>query len=695
MNRTFREKKTLSLATALAIAGLPAMAAAQSSALEEVMVTAQKLEQDLQSVPVAVSAISANELEQRNITRLDDIESSVPSLVIHENTGLSNGAAIFIRGVGEDDSRIGADPAVALYIDDQYYGRQMGALMELIDIERVEVLRGPQGTLYGRNSNGGAIKVYSRRPSEDTEISVDATFGSDNLMVGKFRAAGALTDNLLGQFAVGARRRDGFYEGPGIDDELGEVEQNFALAGLTYLAGDWTFDFKIDYTDDQSDPNISNTADEGWRLSGPLLFPSSEIVLGIPGLWDNLTQDDVYADTEIFGSSLAIDGRLGEMDFKSITGYRSTEGDMKTRLGFYYEQDVEYTSFSQEFQLSMVDGEGFDWLGGLYYYEENAEQYTQFFFALSDMDIETESVALFGQLYYNLGEATRLTLGGRYTDEEKTLDGTALDFSFTPLANKETESDQNFDYRVAIDHHLSDDSMIYGSVTSGSKAFGWSSDNLALVDTEEVTTYELGLRTEFIDQNLRLNITGFFNEYDDLQLNGTLPNGQFSRFNVPEVETMGVELESIWAPMENLRFDATLSWMDGEYKEINEAFIAATGAGSEAEAKRLEMKSVPEWSFRLGVSYDILLGDNGSLNLAADYAYTDESYTLLSNTPTSLREQTDIFNARIGWVSASDRWTVAIWGKNLSDEEYIVAAVSDQVYPAALRTYGIDLGLRF
>jgi iron complex outermembrane recepter protein len=695
MERRSINRNALSLATTLAVMCMATSASAQNSGLEEVLVTAQKLEQDLQSVPVAVSAISASELERRSITRLDDIEASVPSLVIHENTGLSNGAAVFVRGVGEDDSRIGADPAVALYIDDQYYGRQMGALMQLVEIERVEVLRGPQGTLYGRNSNGGAIKIYSRRPGEETEISADATFGNENLMSGKFRVAGPLTDNLLGQLAIGTRQRDGFYEGPGIDDELGEVDQNFALAGLTWLAGDWAFDLKLDYTDDQSDPNISNTAGEGWRLSGPLLFPSSEIILGMPGLWDNLTQDDVYADTEIFGTSLAINGRVGEMDFKSITGYRSTEGDLVTRLGFYYEQDVEYTSFSQEFQLSQVDGEGFDWLGGLYYYEENAEQYTQFFFALSDMDIDTESVAVFGQLYYNFGNDTRLTLGGRYTDEEKELDGTALDFSFTPLANKETESDQNFDYRIALDHHLSDDSMIYGSVTTGSKAFGWSSDNLALVDTEEVTTYELGLRTEFPDQNLRLNITGFFNEYDDLQTNGTLPNGQFSRFNVPEVETMGVELESIWAPIENLRFDATLSWMDGEYNEVNDAFLSATGAGSESEAKNLELKSLPEWSFRLGISYDILLGDNGNLNLAADYAYTDESYTLLSNTPTSLREQTDIFNARIGWVSASDRWTVALWGKNLSDEDYIVAAVSDQIYPAAPRTYGIDLGVRF
>ena len=676
------------LLLALPIAALVLSDAALAQELEEVIVEATRVQQNQQTIPVAVTSFTPNDIEQRNAFRIDDLGGSVPNLIIRENTGLSNGATIFVRGVGEDDSRIGADPAVGIYIDDQYYGRQLGGMLDLVAIERVEILRGPQGTLYGRNSNGGAVKVYTRRPSEETEFDANVTVGDYAQFEAKLRAAGQLSDGLFGQFAYAHKERDGWYDGPMVPDTLGEVEKDFFLGSIRRVTDNgWDMEFKVDFSADDSDPNFSVPAGTFFDLAGPEILAAS---FGNPAL----TDDNLLNDTKIFGLSMRVDGELGGYDFKSVTGYRNTDNELVTAIGFFYTQDVEYSTFSQEFQLSESDGEGIDWVAGAYFYLEDSDQDTFFLFAPSSLDIETTSLAAFGQLSFGLTDSITGTLGGRVTSEEKQAWGQALSFGGDIVRlNGVEEDDTTFDVRAAVDVRLSDDVMAYGSITTGSKAFGWSSDDFGFVDTEQVITYEAGVRSELAGRTVRLNATAFYNDYEDLQLNGTTATAAFTRFNADEVHTNGVEVELNWLPSENLRIDASVGWQDGEYDKLSEDVIGAFQAATVEEALSRDMKNLPDLTYRVGATFDTTLGDGSQLTVSGDYSYSGDYFTLLANTPTSEHEATGLLGARFSWRSPSGKYHAALWGKNLTDEEYVSSASGTSIFPGAPLTFGIDFGV--
>ncbi len=676
------------LAAAVVFALSPAQIAAQDEpGLEEIVVTAERVAADLQDVPVAVTALSADELLARNVSRIDDVAASVPNLVIRENTGLSNGASFFLRGIGEDDSRIGADPAVGVYIDDQYYGRALGGMLDLVDIERVEVLRGPQGTLYGRNSNGGAVKIYTRRPDENGGLDAEVGVGSFNRRNAKLRWSGELADGWYSQAAIASKRRDGFYDGPGVDDSLGEEEKLLFLAGLRHVGENWEWNLKVDHSQDRGDPNFSVPTDAFFDLPGDVIVPAS---FGNPAITDG----NLFQETDISGVTMHVSGQLGDVDFNSITGYRNTDNELLTAIRFFYTQDVEYTTYSQEFQLS-GDTEAFNWVGGLYFYREDSEQDTFFLFAPTSLAIDARSVAAYGQVGFDLTDRLSATIGGRFTDEEKDADGQALSFGGTlEMLNDVSESDSNFDFKVGLDFELTDGAMIYGSVATGNKAFGWSNDDLGFVDTEEVTTYELGLRSQLADNRLRFNATAFFNDYEDLQLNGTTAAAAFSRFNADEVETSGIEFEVAWAPTDAIRVDAAFGFQGGEYQQLSDSVLPAFVASSISEALGRELKNLPERTARVGITSDTELEDGSSLTFSADYSYASGYFTLLANNPESRREGTGLLGGRITWRSPDERYHFSLFGKNLTDEEYIVSAVGPTQYPGAPFQVGVDFGIK-
>lgn len=690
MNTTvFRNQATLTL-SAFALSLIPLLANAQNGAgrpgaLEEVVVTAERRIENLQTVPAAISMIGAEQIEQFRITRLDDAASSVPNLIIRENTGLSNGAAIYLRGIGEDDSRIGAELAIGLYVDEVYYGKQLGAMLDLAGVESIEVLRGPQGTLYGRNANGGAVKITTRRPSDEFSAVFQAGFGNYSALNVGAMISGSLGDATVAQLGANVRTRDGYYEGPGIDQsEVGEAEAVSFLGRVIHsFANEWELDLKVDGSSDDGDPNISLGADNGYNIPGG---PETPMLIGA-------TIADVFGETDSTGASIKVSGQLGGLDFKSITGYRDTDNSMLTRLGFLYSQNTDFSAVSQEFQFSDSDGNGIDWMAGFYHYSEDAHLDSVFFIATAALDIETTSNALFGQVYIPLSDRSTLTIGGRVTDEEKDFVGTA-NFFGAAFAEDVVESDTFTDYRVALDYQLDEWTLFYGSVTTGTKSFGWSSDTLGFVRPEEVQTYELGLRSELLDGKLRLNVTAFLNDYQDLQLNGTTSQG-FTRFNVPEVETSGLEFEGAWALQQGLRLDFSAGFLSNELTRVDEDFATVVGAGSIEDAQRLELKNSPEFSGRLAFSYERALGSGAALIAAADYAYSTEFFTLTANDLVSKRDDGGTLGARMAWRSPDDRLQISVWGRNLTDEQFVTAAAVGQVYLIAPRTYGIDARYQF
>ena len=696
--------------------------------LEEVTVTASRIEQSLQDVPVAVTALSNVDMELRNIENTRDLQSSVPNISISANTGTASGGRIFIRGIGDDESRIGADSAVAAYVDGVYLARQTGALLDVLDLERIEVLRGPQGTLYGRNATGGAIKYQSVRPDTGAStLDLYATVGNFDRVDLKAVGNWAFGGNTALRGSVMKKERDGPFLAWSDASDIGAWNATSARLALQHeFSGGWTLYAAVDYVKDKTDP-VPTSIPEGFDRDNNIytLDPAEGLDCSNPAFanWSGCFED--YSSVvETTGFTMDITGPVGNnYTFKSITGYRELEDDLNSNFGiFNYQQQTDQDQFSQEFTLeSSYDG-AFNFIGGLYYFEEDAN--LDFLFALlQTLNIQTKAWAVFGEGHWDITDSFRLIGGLRYTDEEKDFVGDNVSLPFPGFSNEDSSSFDDTNYRIALQWSLNQDVMFYTSYATGFKSGGYSSDCFGPqpacfnpVDPESVKTWEVGMRSEFVDNRLRVNITYFDNSYDDLQLGGSTPQG-FIRFNVPEVETSGFEAEFVFAATENLTFDGYIANLTGSYVELDEnSVVAIAGSGpnpkcggqipdEECVINNFDLKNAPKWNYMLGGTYLVRFESGYFLNFRVSAAYEDDSYNLVANPEVVKRHETTIWDARISFANPKDTWSIALWGKNLSDEVYYPAATTVGVgaipgipglaFPGQPKTYGIDFRYSF
>ncbi len=694
--------------------------------LDEITVTAQRREASLQDVPVSVSALSAGDLETRQIVNVRDLQYQVPNLNITANTGTASAARVFLRGIGEDESRGAVDQAVGIYVDDVFIGRSVGSLMDLVDLERVEVLRGPQGTLYGRNSNGGAIKLISRKPStEETTYEIGTTVGSDSRFDVRLAANWAVSDATAIRATAMHRSRDGFHKlSPNgdfadLDREVGEIDTTAFRVVLQHAFNDdWTMNLSVDSTADDRDPTPDsaappNDADNDLFTIEPLpgADPCSQFA---PVPFQSIGCFTGYmSEVDVLGFGLNITGNFGDYTFKSLTGYREMEDELASRIGFVYLQNTDQDQLSQEFSLTSNYNGPFNWVGGVYVFDEDFTLLSTFFndFAVA---VATDSWAAFAHGTYDITEALTLTAGVRYTDEEKevtarnltaeTGDG-AFSASRSPDFSKTT-------YNLALDYKFTEGVMGYASLATGFKSGGASPDCFSPaacflpVEEEEVETWEVGIRSDLADGRVRLNASYFFNTYEGLQISSTVPGLGFTRFNVDETEISGLEVEAIWQATDNLTINAILGWLDGEYTKVTDSQAGGlTNAGAPCEggeptiecAKALDLKNAPDFKGTLGFLYSAPVG-NGNLEIAVDASFEDDSWSLVANSPDhALTEVDTLVNARIAYGPSDDKWQVALWGRNLTDETYgrAAAAGSFTKYAADPQTWGVDARIRF
>lgn len=685
--------------TAICTSLLAALASSVQAevALEEVVVTAQLKQQSLQDVPIAITALGADALALRSANSVLDLESSVPNINIARNTGTSSGARVFMRGIGEDDSRITQDPAVGIYVDDVYLGRQTGSLIDLVEVERVEVLRGPQGTLYGRNTNAGAIRIVTRRPTQDAEMQLQADVGSDEYQRYTGLVSGGLTDTLSGSVSLMSQSRDGFIEDTGSSARYGDLDKIGGRAALNYEGDNWNVLWSVDFLNDDSDPGYPVKAKPFDDDGNLFTISQSQFSTAFPNGRGEVLLGDFFNELEQRGTSLHISGSLSDdIELTSITGWRTMDNELLGVIGGNYYQDVEQEQVSQELRLSGIHSRG-DWVGGVYFYQENAEQVTEFIMGQEGLDLQTDSAAVFGQVGYDLSDAMTLTAGARYTWEEKTLDATlSPDYWYLvfygPDAIGDLQQDEtwsNVSWRLVLDYQLADAGMLYGSVTNGFKSGGWSSDSLALVDEETVFTYELGYKVESSDRALRLNTALFFNQYDDLQLNGVTADGGFSRVNAGDMESYGVEFDLTWRPLKSLEVSAYGGYLDGEYTDVSPEAVNLISEDT-------DLKLSPRFTYGIGVTHYATIG-GGELVSSVQLSYADEQYVDVAATDFLKRDATNLVNARIAYsFGQADRYTVALWGKNLLDEEYHAAGLlsNQTAYPGDPLTWGASFQLQ-
>ncbi|MCC7200236.1 MAG: TonB-dependent receptor [Gammaproteobacteria bacterium] len=694
--------RSLRYAISAVIAAAPMVVSAQeSTSLEEVIVTAQRRAESLQTTPVSVTAITAEALADRQIGNVIDIAVQVPNLRIEPVTGLSNAARVFLRGVGEDQSTPTTDSAIGLYIDGVYYPRTLGALFDLSDIERVEVLRGPQGTLYGRNTSGGAIRIITKDPGEAMAGSVDFTAGNYDRRQVRATIGGPLGDTLKGSLSLLGNQRDGTSKNTTLGKDVNAREVESARGKLVWSPTD-TLEFKLagDWTEDSGDSGVGTSAFSGYPadlfVTAANADPSGYL----------RTRGVALTATWEFGGAYTLTSITAWRDLQN-TGTLDNDAEARTILHFFF--DAEQDQLSQEFTLQADWGRTKAILGAYWFTEDNLYESINYSSSRTNPNAaitatrgittqDTESYALFGQVSFAVTDALTLTAGGRYTWDDK-------DFSDRyPTLNRLFEVDKEwtaFTPRLAVDYKATDDLFFFASWSKGYKAGGFNRSTTAITaltpyDQEDVETLEGGVKAEFLDGRLRTNLTLFHNDYTDLQLSAFDPATNVSRrFNAAAATTKGVELELTAIVVEGLRVYGTYGYLDAQYDE----FFDRVG-GVLTDVSYLDLKGAPEQSYAFGFSWDLPLPIPGLLRLNGDLSHRTRMENNVANTPIIATPPVTLVNASLVWTSEDERWTASIAGKNLGDEHYLgaglyIGGLTTVLYPADPLTYTASVGFKF
>ena len=722
--------------TAIALLFLAAMAGAQQSdvgqtgsfAIEEVVVTARKREESLQDAPISVAAFTVESLELRQIDTTDKLGQITPNLTFDSNapsSGHSSAAQIYIRGIGQNEFLASSDPGVGLYIDGVYIARSIGSVVRFLDVHRIEVLRGPQGTLFGRNTIGGAIVLHTRRPTESFEGAARIKIGSDSLIDGYLRLSGPLSDNLAGNVTFGYRSRDGYVSRLQTGEDLGD-DNEFGLRGSLLWTPSDTVEVLLsaDYvTEDENgaplvfgDINTSATFPilaslfagcPGSMPPGPgssvpdIDDPRCANQFADAGNFANNGVDPVESTLDVWGLALTVDWSINDnIGLKSITGYRAMENTAtrdadNTPLTILETVNIDdQHQFSQEFQLT---GSGFDnrfnWLLGAYYFEEQNDNITRPTLPVVELQLdgisETDATAIFGQATYYLTDQFSVTAGIRSTSEDKRFlpdQVTLTDFPtpggvipagtpIVPNVEEEISISENTSM-LSVAYAWTDAVMTYATYSESFKSGGFNARNvvplpeLPQFGPEFADTIEIGAKTILFDNTLRFNAAWFSTNYEDLQIvfrSGIAP----VLFNAGESSISGFEVEGNWVPTQNWLIDFGIGYIDASYDEIvdpGDGFNTSIGLDS-------KFVQTPEYTGNLGVSYTRGFGD-WILTPRVDWFYTDDKFFDAPNTPQIFQSSTNIVNATFALDHADGQWRFALGVVNVTDEEYLVAGTS-------------------
>jgi iron complex outermembrane recepter protein len=714
--------------------------------IEEVMVTAERRESNLQTVPIAVSSFAQDELAAQQVSNIGDLQTLVPNLSVH--VGDANNAVVYIRGVGQVDSIAFFEPGVGIYLDDVYLGRAQGAFLDVVDVERIEVLRGPQGSLYGRNTVGGAIKYVSARPTQQLSGNISTTFGNYNRQDFKASISGPIVgDSLLGRVTVAQLQRDGYSDNLFDGNDDGDQHTQFFRGVLQFDASDnLSVQWAIDYTD--SDPDKSRTPARETPFN-PLVIDPYTFAMTTASFDANKDPFKVDADfnnleeTRTQGSDLNITWDLSDqLSLKSISSYRELEyatevdldGSSLNAFGIFYYNDQR--QISQELQLSF-NGERLSAVSGVYYYSERGDTFDggvfgNFLSALSGTsEFSTDSYAIFSQFDYELDEALTLTFGFRYTEEEKDYERLAEDFNLTvlagisivpgtgavsyanpsllsprstdlrvgggvgvprPFADPDSEDFENFSPKLGIKYQIDDDTQVYATVSSSFKSGGFNGRvadaQLNPYDEETLISAEVGYKSQWFDDRIRFNSAVFYNDYDDLQVSSFDGSGGslipvFS--NAGNAVIQGFEIELTALVTQSLTINANLGYLDAQYKEFFAEADAATNTVVDVSDER-ELVNAPEWDAFLGANYEMLIGDFGTLSFLTDIAYRSKTYLEVNSSENLAQGGYSVVNAAIMFESINEQWQFILGGKNLSDKEYRTHAFDLSAFP------GVELG---
>ncbi len=712
--------------------------------LEEVVVTAQKRAESLQDVPISVSAVGGEKLADAGIEKVADLTAYVPNLHMTE-TGIST--QLRVRGIGSGNDQ-GFEQSVGQYVDGIYYGRAQLIRAPFLDLERVEVLRGPQSILFGKNSVAGALNMTTAKPTEEFEAEISGSYEPDaNARELTAVVSGEITDGLMGRLAYRSYKEDGYIDNTYTDQDEPDHDEEAIRAtivwdvndelSLTFKAERDTFDIKgrqIEIIEDETNYSA--------LLSGAFGQPAFDDKLD----YKRQADGNDYSENELENYTLTIDYQLGENTLTAVTGYVAYEFedncdcDYTPAEVFVLPLEEEYSQWSQEIRLASPGGETVDWIVGAFYQENDQEfddaiQVTTtsilpqalaanfgnaIFLDLAGTEAprhyeaSSETWAVFGQATWNITDSVRLTVGGRYTDEDKegerSIDIASIGGVITPSTiaaygalgvetNQGTghdldddRSETAFTPLINVQWDVNEDVMAYATYTTGFKAGGYSAraNNTASFEfeEEEVTSYEVGAKTTLLDGAAELNMAYFYTEYDDLQISQFDGILGFNVGNAKSSTVQGIEIDGRWLITEGLTMSYAASYLDFEYKDFRNGncYAGQTPDGDIVDGRQLcdytgkSAQYTPKKTMNLSFDYIYPLSDTIELQSTVDAQYLSEQ-----NVDPNLDPRNDIdayttVNARL--ALNADQWSVALVGKNLTDEEIVTYAGKVPLAPA-------------
>lgn len=695
--------------------------------LETIQVTARRTAENLQTVPVAVTSLGAEELKQKGIENLVAVQQQSPNTTLQISRGTNSTLTAYIRGIGQQDPLWGFEPGVGIYIDDVYLARPQGAAMDVYDIERIEVLRGPQGTLYGRNTIGGAVKYVTKALSGDNEFAIRGTVGSYNQRDLKLSGQTAITDTLFVGAAGAVYTRDGFgtYLNTGDDNYNKDIRSG--RISLQYQAADNVrFNFAADKTQDDSN------AKGGHRLTTSLLTGEAPL----SNVYDSNTSMPVDNSVETSGHSLTMTWDINEHStLKLISAYR--EGVTDTNIDFDSTKlpSLDIPAFYEDEQSSnevqfLYQRDQFKLATGLYEFSGNAcGAFGTVLVSGLGLTIEnggcvdTDSIAAYAQGSYQINDQWSFTLGGRYTKDNKEADV----YRYVYLGYKKprdsankiaTQSDfdgyatfSHFSPRVGFEYQASPTLMYYGSYTDGFKSGGFDMRGNQAVNPkagdpyqpETVGTYELGMKSEWFDRKVRLNAAVFSSSYDDMQVtvqravNNTVAS---QVLNAASADIKGLEVEATAVASDALQFNLVLGYLNAAFNQVD-YFDAATQTTTDV-SDLWSFANTPKLTATLGAKYSMAFAD-GELVWLANLSH--RSATQIFEVPSMLDfGGYTLLNAGATWYSADGHWDVSLQGRNLGNKEVRIAGYNFPLlageqtitgYYMDPRTVSLSVGYRF
>jgi iron complex outermembrane recepter protein len=730
-------KRTASVAVLALAAGLaatPALAQqAQpetgATALSDIVVTAQRREQSLQEVPIAITAFSAETLERTNATGIQDIAGKVPGVTLTEfNIGEPQ---IYIRGVGTTSDSAASDPSIGVSVDEVSIGRAGASSLGFLDIERVEVLRGPQGTLYGRNASGGALNIYTKKPRFENSGSVTARYGSFEEFGLEAVVNGQIGEDAAGRLAVLYRTDDGYATDVTSNRSLHGGTQ-FGLRGqllhqgerLTLLGG-------VDYSKDSMDgqariPILASST------PAPFAALVNSLRAGL-SVRESFSSADNYQNRENYGFTGRADYDMDAVTFTSLTSFRVNDYGWRDNLGGLtfpaFPLIVDDTAqedarqFSQEFRLTSGPDAPFNWVAGLYYFNEKVTREERFLVGTAlpiappnfggdvtfEQQAENISYAAFGQATFDFADIWELTLGARWTHDKRDVvqiardndvvgappPGIPLGPTGSPYNVRAEETFSEPTWKVALAVEPIQDVRFYASYDRGYKAGAFPSaaqtpaQAARPLRSEILDNYEIGAKTTLMNGRLRFNAAAFLLDYTDLQVYELL--GLTLVTSNADAEVKGFEIETAAAINANLT-------IGGSYTSLNARYKTDAVSGTlilPYEGNRLPRSPESQWTAYVDGEWDAF---GGVLNARADYQWTDDFFFDPSNNPEVDVPAYGLVSAFLSWTSP-DGLKVSVYGKNLTDEEYPVhiiknAGIGFGVFGAP-RNYGVALTKSF